>query len=250
LIVGHPFFGHLDTHMSVVMHRLCHLCLKPTSHAEREVIFSAGEKATHMHFIKGGNLLEYTLVNGEKLEPPPSKGEWVGEAVLWTDWRHQGELHSASTSDLIGVDPNSFIEVMCVHPRPWFYAKRYAVKFIKFLNGLDCSKVTDVLRDDVFYHSAVADCDRISFSDGHDGQDDSRDDSDSHGFPSDFSQSGDYCKNHDEIDDCSARFSPSPLWKGGGGGRAAPPRQRSSGWWPCGSSMPCETWCGPGPGQR
>jgi len=165
-LTGHPFFHLLDCRMKCVMHRLCHMCLKPQSHAENEVVFSAGEKATRMLFIQestGGvsdGHLEYTTAFGEKLFP--SNGDWVSEAVLWTDWRHRGELMSITTNDLIGVDPNLFMEVMCIHPRPWCCAKRYGNRFIRFINSMEARKVTDILRSDTFYDEAVVDCDRCT----------------------------------------------------------------------------------------
>merc|ERR1711879_1143128 len=84
-------------------------------YAEHDNVFTAGEEARRMYFIKRGDLI-YTGVDRSKLNPPPKPREWVGEAVLWTAWRHQGDLLSDSTSDLITVDPSQFVEHMCVHP--------------------------------------------------------------------------------------------------------------------------------------
>mmetsp|Transcript_96649 Transcript_96649/g.224078 ORF Transcript_96649/g.224078 Transcript_96649/m.224078 type:complete len:829 (-) Transcript_96649:132-2618(-) len=146
----HAFFGYLDRCMCVVMHRLCQLCLTPQSHAEKEVIFSAGEKASKMFFIKpmreSGGKLQYQ--SGDKmLDPPPSCNDWVSEAILWTDWRrHMGQLTSVSANDLIALDPVQFVEVMCMHPRSWFYAKAYAAMFVDHVNSLAPGEVTDILR--------------------------------------------------------------------------------------------------------
>merc|ERR1712048_731148 len=144
--------------MPVVMLRLCRLCLKTQSYAEHEVVFSAGDDGKKMYFIKDG-IFQYTTMDGVMLDPPPQAKEWVSEAVLWTAWRHMGALLCVSTCDLLFIEPNQFVEVMRVHPRPWFYAKRYAEKFIQLLNSTDKLELLDILRDDYFYAEAVSDSD-------------------------------------------------------------------------------------------
>jgi len=157
-LVQHPFFWCLDTDMNVVMQRLCSTCLKQHSYAEKELVFSAGEAAQKMFFVKGGNL-EYTKMDLAKLHPPPQPKEWIGEPVLWTTWRHRGDLVSASTSDLIALNPSQFVEVMSVHPRPWYYATHYARKFLTFLNGIPERQLTDSLRNPEFYEDAATSSD-------------------------------------------------------------------------------------------
>merc|ERR1712113_635022 len=44
---------------------------------------------------------------------------------------------------------------MSVHPRSWYYAKRYADCFLEFLNGFEKDNLSDFLRDDTFYESAI-----------------------------------------------------------------------------------------------
>mmetsp|Transcript_30983 Transcript_30983/g.95270 ORF Transcript_30983/g.95270 Transcript_30983/m.95270 type:complete len:734 (-) Transcript_30983:114-2315(-) len=150
----HPFFEHLDTNMKVVMHRLCRYVLKPQSYAEKETVFSWGDVAKQMYFVKSGSLT-YTMMDGMKLDPPPNQKDWVSEPVLWTDWRHQGDLTAETTAELIAVDPAQFVEVMSVHPRPWLFAKKYAAHFVAFLNHIDRLELMDILRNYSFYAQAV-----------------------------------------------------------------------------------------------
>merc|ERR1712048_58371 len=89
------------------------------------------------------------------LVPPPKNKEWVGEAVLWTAWHHQGSLKAIKESELICLEPRAFGEVMSLHPRPYFYAQRYADKFIGFINGLPKFYLIDILRDEDFYKEAL-----------------------------------------------------------------------------------------------
>mmetsp|Transcript_70361 Transcript_70361/g.222284 ORF Transcript_70361/g.222284 Transcript_70361/m.222284 type:complete len:366 (-) Transcript_70361:241-1338(-) len=253
-LIEHPFFRYLDTNMSVVMHRLCHMCLKPQSHAEGEVVFSAGEKATRMYFIKGNStgtslstVIEYTSVDGVKLHPPPMKGEWLSEAVLWTDWRHQGKLHSISTNDLIAVEPAPFSDVMCVHPRPWYFAKSYAANFLKFLNGLDEHEAIDIIRDDGFYKTAVESCDSKHHTNGE-----------GHEHEDGVTTNGSPALTEDVQ---GAAHVPSPvklgtsrMSEGGGGSRhrttpsPRPGSRRLT--WPCRGIMPCDPWSRGGYFQR
>jgi len=153
-LLEHPFFRYLNEEMEVVMHRLCRIALKPQSYAEREFVFGAGDEAKKMFFVKSGKL-DYTTMDRTSLNPPPRVREWISEALLWTSWRHQGDLLAMIESELISLDPGQFVEVMNVHPRPWFYAKQYAFRFIKLLNRLGKAAVTDILRHEQFYEQAV-----------------------------------------------------------------------------------------------
>mmetsp|Transcript_74777 Transcript_74777/g.226559 ORF Transcript_74777/g.226559 Transcript_74777/m.226559 type:complete len:252 (-) Transcript_74777:52-807(-) len=154
-LLKHPFFDYLNAEMEVVMHRLCRLALHQQSYAEREVVFGAGDEATKVFFVKSGSL-DYTMMDGMTLQPPPQPREWIGEALLWTVWRHQGDLLAMIESELISIDPNQFVAVMSVHPKPWFYAKRYADKFLEYLNSISRTELLDILRHDSFYATAVS----------------------------------------------------------------------------------------------
>lgn len=162
-VTEHPFFGTLDSDMHVVMTRLCRFSLTPQSYAEKEVIFHFGEEGKKMYFFKNGEVDYATSdANGTggpvKLSPPLKPNEWIAEAVLWINiWRHQGDLSTTCTSDIIGVIPSQFVDVMSIHPKPWFYAKCYAIKFVDFLNEKTEkeTEINDILRDPEWYKDAV-----------------------------------------------------------------------------------------------
>eukprot|EP00929_Paragymnodinium_shiwhaense_P079014 TRINITY_DN4103_c0_g1_i3.p1 TRINITY_DN4103_c0_g1~~TRINITY_DN4103_c0_g1_i3.p1 ORF type:complete len:173 (+),score=34.63 TRINITY_DN4103_c0_g1_i3:1111-1629(+) len=112
-----------------------------------------------MFFIKSG-AQSYKPVGTERvLDPPPQQKEWAGEPVLWITWRHRGIFRAMQASDLILLDPTKFYDVMCLHPRPWFFAARYARDFVRFLGGLT-KGLQDFLRDECFYAEAVSVADR------------------------------------------------------------------------------------------
>merc|ERR1712051_248759 len=73
--------------------------------------------------------------------------EWLSEAVLFTVWRHMGDLFALCESELLSVNPEQFMSVMSVHPRPWNLTQSYARKFIKLLNGIYVSDLTDIIRN-------------------------------------------------------------------------------------------------------
>jgi len=163
-LLKHPFFHHLNTHIKALMHRLCRYVIKPQSYAEKETIFSWGDSAKRMYFIKSGRL-QYTTVTveGTKKEALEQK-DWISEAVLWTDWRHQGDLTAETASDLIAVDPARFVEEMGVHPRPWYFAKEYAMHFVNKLNQMDRAELSDIARDTSFFEEAVRESESLFFA--------------------------------------------------------------------------------------
>merc|ERR1712051_919863 len=86
--------------------------------------------------------------------------EWLSEAVLFTVWRHMGDLFALCESELLSVNPEQFMSVMSVHPRPWNLTQSYARKFIKLLNGIYVSELTDIIRHPFFFGEAMfgSDC--------------------------------------------------------------------------------------------
>eukprot|EP00927_Polykrikos_kofoidii_P017213 TRINITY_DN17814_c0_g1_i1.p1 TRINITY_DN17814_c0_g1~~TRINITY_DN17814_c0_g1_i1.p1 ORF type:complete len:764 (+),score=145.83 TRINITY_DN17814_c0_g1_i1:45-2336(+) len=157
-LLGHPFFAYLNLEMKVVVQRLSRLALKLCQVAEGDVVFAAGDDARKFYFIKSG-LFEYASIDRALLAPPPQTKEWVGEAVLWVTWRHLGAFRARIPSELLVVEPDQFTDVMMMHPRPWSFAKRYAAFFVEFLNSIEMSAMTDILRHESFYDHAVAESD-------------------------------------------------------------------------------------------
>jgi len=153
LLKGHIFFMWLNGKMPMVMHRLCRLVLKLQSFAEKEVAFSTNDEAKTMLFIKKGDFA-YSIYSVEELDPPLRKGDWLCEAVLYTPWRHRGDLTAVVESEAIELVPDSFQQVMSIHPRPWNYAQKYAEKFVEMLATRP--DVHDVIRDTCWYEETVA----------------------------------------------------------------------------------------------
>lgn len=164
----HPFFGTLNSEREVVMHRICQTVLEGHIYAKDEIIFHSGEEGKCMYIVKSGEL-EYDHTDGPLVRlasvhstPSSSNSEskqiqWLSEAVLWTAWRHQGNLIVGRiiTCELLTLDPKVFFEVMTRHPRTWLYAAVYGEKFILKLNGF--LQLSDITLEDGFIKEAAKD---------------------------------------------------------------------------------------------
>eukprot|EP00811_Abedinium_folium_P011872 NODE_2099_length_2292_cov_7.007390.p1 GENE.NODE_2099_length_2292_cov_7.007390~~NODE_2099_length_2292_cov_7.007390.p1 ORF type:complete len:325 (+),score=68.70 NODE_2099_length_2292_cov_7.007390:825-1799(+) len=155
-ISGHPLFELAGQQHGAVVPKLCRYVLKDRAYADNEFIFTACEFGTYMFFADTGSL-QYTPLGHEAVKPPPSAGDWLAEAVLWTLWRHQGNLVALSVSHLVLADPEQFTKVMTSHPRPWLSAQRYAEQFIEYLNA-NSGRCHDIIRNELFYHLAMDAC--------------------------------------------------------------------------------------------
>jgi len=151
---AHPFFCHMCTRMTVLMHRICRNAIRLHNFAAGDVLFDAGESASRMLFHVSGTLL-YTPREGEYLEPPIRPGEWLVEPVLWTAWRHAGQLAADSECSLISLDSQQFASLATANSTIWELASQYAQFFINFLNSFKHIELTDVLRCESFYQEAM-----------------------------------------------------------------------------------------------
>jgi len=131
-IKGHPFFGRLELHMQPIMYRFCHAALKHKHFAIHDTCFRASEESKYMWFIIEGSF-NYTL-RGDMYQL--STGSWLAEPAIWTAaWWHRGKLQVSSTSGRLAyVSPAALASCCKVHPRPWLYARKYGIKFVKTLN--------------------------------------------------------------------------------------------------------------------
>jgi hypothetical protein len=156
VVEQHPCFQLLQGEEHARCQRICGLCLSPHVWAESEVVFRFGDEGRFMYFLKEdetwglkGSCMDFRHgLEGEK--EPICEGKWISEAVLWTDWRHLGELKCNHTCDLITVDPNEFAEAVRHHPRAWFLTREYGYLFLHWLNSLEGADVSDLLYDDFF----------------------------------------------------------------------------------------------------
>eukprot|EP00811_Abedinium_folium_P002270 NODE_1207_length_2560_cov_11.656391.p1 GENE.NODE_1207_length_2560_cov_11.656391~~NODE_1207_length_2560_cov_11.656391.p1 ORF type:complete len:557 (-),score=106.65 NODE_1207_length_2560_cov_11.656391:661-2331(-) len=155
-LVRHPLFAYIDENMETVMHRLCKVALCIEAFGDHESIFVGGDQAKKVYFLRAPVHTHaytypapaaYTPLGCEPLHPPLRQGEAIAEGTLWTAWRHQGNFSATSPCELISLDGAAFSDVLCIHPRPWYLASRYAVLFVELLNN---GSLHDVVRDEDF----------------------------------------------------------------------------------------------------
>eukprot|EP00811_Abedinium_folium_P001833 NODE_1167_length_2580_cov_9.841419.p1 GENE.NODE_1167_length_2580_cov_9.841419~~NODE_1167_length_2580_cov_9.841419.p1 ORF type:complete len:446 (-),score=75.63 NODE_1167_length_2580_cov_9.841419:492-1829(-) len=156
-LVSHALFAYIHENMVAVMHRLCKVALSIEAYGDHEGIFAGGDWAKKVYFLRAPVHMHshsftvgagYNPLGCEPLEPPLRYGEAIGEASLWTAWRHQGNFFAMNPCEVISIDSGLFSDVLCMHPRPWYIASRYAAFFVNYLNS---GLVHDVVRDAAFF---------------------------------------------------------------------------------------------------
>jgi hypothetical protein len=147
-MLDHPFFKFLaeEGSMPLTMYRLCSVGLQNHAFAFDEVVFNPGDEGMRMYVVKTGSF-EYKLVDNYAVETTLTPRLWAAEASLWTNWRHRGWLSAQRPAEAMGIVPSKLYEVFHLHPRPWYYARNYAVEFVNYLNNIGTSAQTDVLFD-------------------------------------------------------------------------------------------------------
>jgi len=162
----HPFFSGLKAAMPAVMQRLCSNALELLLHAVDDTTFNAGDEAKKMFFVKSGELA-YATLQDDEVACLKNK-DWLTEAVLFTAWRHKGSLQACTESELIAVDPDQFMAVLSVHPRPWHCAATYAKEFVQYMNALHAQGLPDSLNDlcrhEGMYEHLMTVCDFENFA--------------------------------------------------------------------------------------
>jgi hypothetical protein len=144
-LTHHPLVDYLETEMTPVMHRICQESVGSFSLAENDMVFRSNEAAKYMYFAKSGTLV-YTLAGDDTPHEPGLKPkEWISEMVLWTEWRHHGDLQAGSACELLRLCPDSFAGVMRFHPRTWNFARCYAVELARFCHYSGACTISDIM---------------------------------------------------------------------------------------------------------
>lgn len=133
--------------------------------ARGDLLFTAGLLAKNLFFVSSG-MLEYMrttsfapgdtfsrrgtgsskLSRASNFDPDiVLEGGWAGEAALWTQWLHVGDMRSLEDSSVLIIDAEKFaVHIQC--DRPLYLAvQKYAQLFVLELNSVDEKHVTDLL---------------------------------------------------------------------------------------------------------
>jgi len=140
-IIVHPMFALLKERSC--LSTVCTYCLTDVWLDMNEFLFSPGDQATSMYFVREG-FLSYTVFlgnpNGDAADDVESQilkeDMWFGEAVLWTPWVFQGSMAASTVSVLMAVNSKNFRENMMQHRVEMAMLRRYGRAFIQGMNEL------------------------------------------------------------------------------------------------------------------
>jgi len=138
----HPFFQLYSGVNPVGVRHVCHTALQSVLTSRGDVIFSEHElpSTPRMIFIRSGK-----LIYARGLEPNQfvTAGDWVAEAVLWTNWIHRGTLRALVECRLLAVNAPDFMNIMVTFPSS--HGAEYAKTFVESLNQTEyVNELTDL----------------------------------------------------------------------------------------------------------
>ncbi|CAE8590739.1 unnamed protein product, partial [Polarella glacialis] len=107
----HPFFSAFDKAFTVQMQQVYQLCISEISTEQGQELFHTGEASTQMYFVLEGTFCYHA--DGTTLTPCfLSKGQWVGEPVLWMSWKHTGRLLATTPCAVLAVKSKELQDIL------------------------------------------------------------------------------------------------------------------------------------------
>lgn len=142
----HNFFKLYDEQCGSVMRRVCHTAVDQQALSRGDTLFTRGERAEKMFFLKTGRLKYLDTKNKyHKIY----EGQWISEPVMWMQWVHHGEVRSDTESVLVRLDATRFMRAACQNQATLGNPSQYAMLFVAHLNTMSAEEMTD-LRVDAF----------------------------------------------------------------------------------------------------
>jgi len=148
----HPFFCIFMNRSQMVMKKVCQFALTELVLDLDDVLFTAGQIAYCMYFVRTGKL-KYEINHFDIHQHWPIEDEhgischWCCEAVLWTSWTHQGEMTALSENELIALTADTFQQVVLQHKADAVDARKYGQRFVEKMNRIFGSTSEQVLSD-------------------------------------------------------------------------------------------------------
>lgn len=145
-LVIHPLFEQLEVFSTLTIRRLTHTGISMTSLAPLDMMFVAGEEATHMSFVTKGTMEYHRIAqDSDEQEIVESNEDWIAEPVLWIDdWVHLGDLRAASETELLRIDPASLLKIVGLNPVAFKVVSFYARGYVTWLNEFDKLNLSDI----------------------------------------------------------------------------------------------------------
>lgn len=150
----HPFFGHLRKHHDAAMNGVSNQCIENFPLARGDVAFGSGLVASKMYLVSDGEL-EYIPIGANVNDPENVllvvKGRWVSEAVLWTQWVHQGQMQASIESRAMLVDSAKLRSELVKLGLVMGFVRKYGAAFISRLNFMaqEAGGMPSDLQDDI-----------------------------------------------------------------------------------------------------
>jgi hypothetical protein len=146
-VKSHVLFKELADKRSELMHELCTEAFDGTAFGEDDVIFQPGQAGRYM-YIGGGHddpsrsILTY--IRQRKVERLSVSTVFIAEAVLWTNWKHEGKLTANQPLVMLRVKWKQFGEVVEQDAAAFRVARAHCERFLK---ELDAGRVKEVEND-------------------------------------------------------------------------------------------------------
>lgn len=142
-LLVHPFFRFFNDLHSICIRLICHSAVSQMSLSRGDVVFSEFEvpSCPQMFFIVSGRLA-YT--QGMREQEGVSVNQWLAEAMLWTNWVHRGTAQALTECRFLVLDCAKFIDSVSMYRTPKRFACKYAASYIRALNRISESDISDV----------------------------------------------------------------------------------------------------------
>jgi hypothetical protein len=155
----HPFLKMFTQRSRFVMARICRQSMVEMALSRDDTLFGIGETAHAMYFVVRGVLRykSWMLADASRLHGVLLNAQhWCCEAVLWTQWVHQGDMSADIECLLMALDAAKFRDIVCEHSMDRSFVTGYARAFLKALNNSakGHTKITD-LQDELLNHESL-----------------------------------------------------------------------------------------------
>merc|ERR1712224_779707 len=106
IISPHPFFFQLGRTDSQALLEICHMTISEQFCWVGAELFSPGQAAKHMYFIRTGCADYMRPCDNHPIDILP--GFWFSEVALWLKWDHVGCLTALKACELIAINGDKF----------------------------------------------------------------------------------------------------------------------------------------------
>jgi hypothetical protein len=129
----HPLLRYMSQEGRSVMLSICSHAVQDWPLARGDIAFVGGSIA-HSMFIVSSGLLEYIPVVKSIGDQEVRIGMFVSEAVLWTEWEHQGQLQASVEGKASVVEGAKFREIVLQSTVLIGVVRSYGTAFCKRLS--------------------------------------------------------------------------------------------------------------------